>query len=169
MTHPLVIQLRFARSEFVRGLSDVNDEEARRRFMPMNCISWIIGHLAYQENTYWMKRAQRKDVAPQIEGLVGWDQPASTPPLADMWAAWHTVTTAADPYLDSLTTDTLTTFMIVNGKPHRESVGSMLRRVTYHYWYHLGESQAIRQMLGHTGLPEFVDDIHDEAPYVPEN
>ena len=33
MPHPLVAQLRFARSEFVRGLSDVNDEESRRRFM----------------------------------------------------------------------------------------------------------------------------------------
>ena len=168
MTHPLVAQLRFTRSEFVRGLQDVTDEEARRRFLPMNCISWIIGHLAYQENTYWMVRAQGKNVAPELQPLVGWDQPASTPPLADMWAAWHTVTEAADPYLESLTTDTLSTFMIVNGKPHSESIGSMLRRVTYHYWYHLGEAQAIRQMLGHTGLPDFVGAIHDEAPYVAE-
>ncbi len=35
-------------------------------------------------------------------------------------------------------------------------------------WYHLGESQAIRQMLGHTHLPIFVGAIHDEAPYIPE-
>lgn len=35
-------------------------------------------------------------------------------------------------------------------------------------WYHLGESQAIRQMLGHTHLPIFVGAIHDEAPYMPE-
>ena len=168
MTHPLVAQLRFTRSEFVRGLEAITDEEARRRFLPMNCISWIIGHLAYQENTYWMVRAQGKNVAPELQPLVGWDQPASTPPLADMWAAWHRVTEAADPYLESLTTNTLSTFMVVNGKPHAESVGSMLRRVTYHYWYHLGESQAIRQMLGHTGLPDFVGDIHDEAPYTPE-
>lgn len=168
MPHPLVLQLRFTRSELVRGLKDVTDEEARKRFMPMNSISWIIGHLAYQENTYWMVRAQGKNVAPQLQPLVGWDQPASTPPLADMWSAWQAVTEASDPYLDSLTTDMLSTFMIVNGKPHGESVGSMLRRVTYHYWYHLGESQAIRQMLGHTHLPDFVGDIHDEAPYVPE-
>ncbi len=168
MTHPLVAQLRFSRSEFQRGMVGITDEEARRRFVPMNCISWFIGHLAYQENTYWMKRAQGKDAAPQLEGLVGWDQPASTPPLADMQAAWQAVTTGADVYLDTLTTDMLSTFMIINGKPHRESVGSMLRRTTYHYWYHLGEAQAVRQMLGHTSLPDFVGDIHDEAPYVPE-
>ncbi len=169
MTHPLVAQLRFARSEFQRGLQGITDEEARKRFMPMNCISWMIGHLAFQENRYWMVRALGKDAAPQLDGLVGWDQPASTPPLADMWAAWEAVTQATDPYLDTLTTETLQSFYIINGKPHVESVGSMLRRTTYHYFYHLGEGMAVRQMLGHTNLPEFVGAIHDEAPYIPES
>ena len=63
----------------------------------------------------------------------------------------------------------MTTFMMVNGKPHRESVGTLVRRMTYHYWYHLGESQAIRQMLGHTDLPGFVGAIGAEAPYIPES
>lgn len=168
MAHPLVDQVRFTRSELQRGLAGITDEEARRRFMPMNSISWIIGHLAFQENTYWMIRAQGKDVAPQLQPLVGWDMPASTPPLDEMWAAWHAVTEAADPYLDSLTTEMLTRRMIVNGRPYPETVGTMLRRVAYHYWYHLGEAMAIRQMLGHTRLPEFVGDIGDKAPYRPE-
>ena len=51
--HPLVTQLRFTRSEFLRGLEGITGEEARRRFEPMNCISWIIGHLANQEHAYW--------------------------------------------------------------------------------------------------------------------
>jgi hypothetical protein len=29
----------------------------------------------------------------------------------------------------------------------------------YHYWYHLGEAHAIRQMLGHQDLPQFVGDM----------
>ena len=49
MTHPLVTQLRFARSEFVRCLEGVSDEDARHRIMPMNCISWMVGHLAAQD------------------------------------------------------------------------------------------------------------------------
>ena len=32
----------------------------------------------------------------------------------------------------------------------------------------LAEIQAIRQMLGHTSLPEYVGDIETEAPYRPE-
>ncbi len=36
MTHPLVTQLRFARSEFVRCLEGISDEDARHRIMPKN-------------------------------------------------------------------------------------------------------------------------------------
>jgi hypothetical protein len=39
----------------------------------------------------------------------------------------------------------------------------------YHYWYHTGENAAIRQNLGHTGLPNFVGDIDGEAPYRAES
>jgi len=46
MAHPLVEQLRFARSELRRGLEGVTDEEARQRILPMNCIAWNVGHLA---------------------------------------------------------------------------------------------------------------------------
>jgi hypothetical protein len=44
----------------------------------------------------------------------------------------------------------------------------MLQRVTYHYWYHIGEGQAVRQLLGHAKLPQFIGNIHVEAPYEPE-
>ena len=49
MTHPLITQLRFTRSEWLRALEGVSDEDARKRFLPMNSISWTIGHLAWQE------------------------------------------------------------------------------------------------------------------------
>ncbi|MBE3039181.1 MAG: DinB family protein, partial [Chloroflexi bacterium] len=53
MTHLLVTQLRFARSEFVRCLDGIPAEDAVRRMGPMNSISWMVGHLSNQENTYW--------------------------------------------------------------------------------------------------------------------
>ena len=34
----------------------------------------------------------------------------------------------------------------------------------FRYWYHNGDNQAIRQMLGHEELPRFVGNIDDEAP-----
>jgi hypothetical protein len=58
--HLLVTQLRLARSEFVRCLEGVSEEDAIRRLMPMNCISWMVGHLANQEHRYWVVLAQYK-------------------------------------------------------------------------------------------------------------
>jgi hypothetical protein len=40
-------------------------------------------------------------------------------------------------------------------------------RNMYHYWFHMGEAHAIRQMLGHSHLPQFVGDM-SEALYQPE-
>ena len=168
MTHPLVEQLRFTRSEFVRALEGVTDEEARRRFLPMNCISWMIGHLAWQEQRYWLTRASGQILVPEINQLAANGAPASTPPLADMWQAWRAITAAGDPFLDSLTTEKLTTYMMGTGEPDAETIGTRLRRTTYHYWYHTGESQAVRQLLGHTDLPQFVGDMEGAATYRPE-
>lgn len=168
MIHPLVDQLRFARSEFVRSLAGVGDEDARRRLGPMNCLSWIVGHLADQEQRYWLQRSGRPLVEPGLNALVGYGRPASTPPLAEMWDAWRAITAAADPYLDSLTGADLEALPTAYGPPPGESVGTMLLRVIGHYWFHNGEAQAIRQMLGHTNLPEFVGAIGKQAPYRPD-
>jgi hypothetical protein len=165
--HLLVSQLRFARSEFMRGLNGVSADEALRRFEAMNCISWTVGHLAAQENRLWVLMAQGKVLFPELTNLVGYGKPASTPPLADMWEAWRTITAAADPYLDSLTPAMLQTHLTWEGKQRAESVGTTLLRNTYHYWFHLGEAYAVRQMLGHKGLPDFVGNMA-AAAYHPE-
>jgi hypothetical protein len=44
--NPLVLQLRFTRSEFILAVRGIKDADALKRFMPMNCISWNIGHMA---------------------------------------------------------------------------------------------------------------------------
>ncbi len=163
MVHPLVEQLRFARSEFRRGVAGVTDEEVRRRFLPMNSISWNIGHLAWQEQRYWLTRAQDQTPLPELNRIVASGGPATTPPLREMLAAWRKVTKAVDPWLDSLADAELGSDL--GGPGPRRSVGDSLHRVTYHYWFHVGEILAIRQVLGHSRLPEFVGDIERRAPY----
>jgi len=169
MTHPLVLQLRFTRSEFKRALAGLSDADARRRIMPMNCISWNIGHMAWQEQRYWLWRGQGQILLPQLNDLFAYGAPASTPPLDEMWTAWQTIINAADPWLDTLRTENLHEPIIIDGAPSDYLFGTLLQRVIYHYWYHTGENMAIRQQLGHTELPEFVGDIDTEAPYRPEN
>jgi len=168
MTHFLVDQLRFTRSELVRCLEGVSEEDGVRRLGPMNCISWIVGHLAHQENTYWVGQAQGRDIFPELHRLVGWGSPASTPPLGEMWETWRTITHAADEYLDRLTVESLQGYLKWDESPHRETVGTKLLRNIYHYWFHLGEAHAIRQQLGHRDLPQFVGDMSRQAAYRPE-
>ncbi len=168
MTHPLVDQFRFTRSEWLRGLEGVTDEDAGRHFGSMNSIGWIVGHLAWHEHRYWLERAQSRSLFPKLNEICAYGAPMSTPALSEMLSIWHEVTHAADPYLDGLTTETLQEPLWLDGQPTSQSTGSALRRVTYHYWYHIGEIQAIRQMLGQTNLPQFVGDIETEAPYQPE-
>jgi uncharacterized damage-inducible protein DinB len=165
--HPLVTQLRFARNEFQRCLDGVSAEDAVHRFEPMNCISWIVGHLANQENTYWVLVAQNREIAPGLRELVGFGKPASTPPLDEMWAVWRTVTAAADEFLDTLSSAELLVHFERQGRVVDESVGTLLMRNIYHYWFHMGEAHAIRQMLGHRDLPQFVGDM-SKAVYRPE-
>jgi hypothetical protein len=78
------------------------------------------------------------------------------------------VTKAADPHLDSLTTRDLLRDLPDGGKPSGQSLGSALRRVTFHYWFHIGEINAIRQMLGQRHLPEYVGNLEAMAAYRPE-
>ena len=167
MPHPLVVQLRFTRSEFKRALEGLTDVDARKRLMPMNCISWNIGHLAWQEQRYWLTRLQHKVLLPELNEKFCFGCPALTPPLDDMWTAWRTIVDAADPFLDTLSTDDLQRTLVMDGEPTIRTAGSFMQRVLYHYWYHTGESMAIRQMLGHTNLPDFVGNIDQEAPYQP--
>ena len=167
MTHPMVLQLRFTRSEFKRGFSGANDEDAARRFLPMNCLAWNVGHLAWHEQRYFMQIPQGTLLYPEIATGFAYGAPALTPSLAETAAAWEAITQAVDAWLDELTTARLQERVVRNGKVLDATYGSFLQRVIYHYWYHNGENQAIRQMLGHSNLGEFVGDIDHEAPYIP--
>jgi len=166
MVHPFVDQLRFTRSEFKRALAGLSDVDARQRIMPMNCISWNVGHMAWQEQRYWLFRAQGYYLLPEVNRLFAYGAPASTPALDDMLDAWQQITRAADPWLDTVTNEILLKQVMVDGEPG-PTFGNLLQRVLYHYWYHTGENSAIRQALGHVDLPQFVGDIDEEAPFRP--
>ena len=168
MPHPLIDQFRFTRSEWRRSFDGVSPEDAEAHMGKMNCISWIVGHLAWHEQRYWLQFGTGRVLYPILNELYAYGAPMSTPPLADMLGLWEHVTQAADPFLDTLTTELLQAPLLREGQDVGQSHGSALRRITYHYWFHCGEIVAIRQVLGQTGLPEYVGDIEELAPYRPE-
>jgi hypothetical protein len=168
MSHPLVTQLRFTRSEWRRGLQAVTAEEASRRFGSINPIAWMIGHLAWQEQQYFLTWPSGERPYPDIAREFVSGGPPSTPPLSRVLDAWRAITAAADGWLDTLTADDLGRHVVSSGKQLQRRYGDLLQRVIYHYWFHNGENQAIRQALGHTRLPQFVGSIDTKAPYRPD-
>lgn len=168
MPHPIVLQLRFTRSEFRRA-AKVSEEDSQKRVGPMNCISWTVGHLAWQEQRYFIYFPTGDYLIPEIQDNYGFGSLASTPSAKDMWDAWRKITKEADVWLDTLTSQNLLETVDVKGRrPTTRLYGSLLQRVIYHYWYHTGENMAVRKMLGHKGFGHFVGDIDGKAPYTPE-
>ncbi len=167
--HTLVLQLKFTREEFKRALKGLSDEDASNRLLPMNCISWNVGHLAWQEQRYFLYFGQGQLPYPEVQEAFAYGAPASTPSLREARSFWRKITKLADPWLESLTTVKLKSHILKpDGTPSERVIGNLLQRVIYHYWYHTGENLAIRQMLGHKNLPQFVGNIDDQAPYTPE-
>ena len=168
MPHPLVTQLRFTRSEFKRAISKISEVDARKRVMPMNSISWTIGHLAWQEQRYFLYFPTGTLIVPELQEKYAFGSPHSTPPLKEMLSAWRKVTKATDKWLETLTTKKLQQMVELDGKKTTKMYGNLLQRVIYHYWYHLGENMAVRKILGHKRIGYFVGNIDGKAPYTPE-
>ena len=168
MPHPLVLQLRFTRSEFRRAIAKVSEQDAIKRIGPMNSISWTIGHLAWQEQRYFIYFPTGEYILPEIQENYAFGSPHSTPPAKEMWAAWRKITRAADKWLDTMTTRKLLQMVELDGKKTNRMYGNLLQRVIYHYWYHTGEDMAVRKMLGHSNFGYFVGNIDGKAPYTPE-
>jgi hypothetical protein len=166
MPHPLVLQLRFTRAEFLRGLEGLSADDAVRRVGRLNSTSWNVGHLAWQEQRYWLYRLQNQLPWPDIQKQFCYGCPPITPPLAEMLSVWRAITDLADPFLDTLTGDDLLAQHPLGSDGAFFTAGNLMQRVIYHYWYHNGENQAIRQVLDHAGLQDFVGNIDDEAPYL---
>ena len=167
MIHPIVTQLHFTRSEFVRCFENVPLEDACRRLESMNCLSWTIGHLAAQEHLLWVEMAQGQNIAPGLHQRVGYGRPSSTPAWDEMWTLWHAITKKADEYLCHLKPEKLKTHFVWEGKLIEENVGILLLRNIYHYWFHLGKSHSVRQVMGHSDLPVYVGNM-SSVRFVPE-
>src|SRR5262245_18264880 len=131
----------------------------------MNSIGWIVFHLAWHEQLAFLTRLADVTPVPTANEHSINGEPASTPLLADPIAAWRQVVAATDSILEALDTPALEAWLPQTRQPHTRTVGSTVQRVTYHYWFHIGEIISIRQILGHPDVPEFVGDIDGEAPY----
>ena len=133
---------RFALAEFARGVEGLTDDEARTRLTKadgtqMNAISWIAGHIA----GHWLRRPARLD-------RFDFGSNDATPPsleealqlLGEAQATIAAIGNADDALLSSKPG---------GGRDPGENIGTAIMRAVLHTWFHTGEINAIRQMLGH--------------------
>ena len=98
----IINQLKFTRGEFRKGFTGVGEEEGLRRFLPINSIGWMVGHLAWHEQLYWLTRLQGITPIPELNELASFGGQASQPSLTRMIAYWEQVTGEADRFLEKL-------------------------------------------------------------------
>jgi uncharacterized damage-inducible protein DinB len=169
MPHPLILQLRFTRSEFARAFKGVTEEEAVQRPHGLNAIGWAVAHLTWQEQKYFLHYGQAELPYPDVDRVCRPGAPASTPTLEEAQRVWREVTRRADPWLDDLDVAAMAApYRKQDGSHGARIVGDLVQRTIYHYWFHLGQVVAVRRLLGHEKVPQFVGSIDQQASYVAE-
>jgi hypothetical protein len=58
-----------------------SEEDGARKIEPMNTIGWTVGHLAWQEQLYFLTRAQGRTPVPLLNEVAASGGPPSTPSL----------------------------------------------------------------------------------------
>lgn len=162
MAPPLIKQLQFTRADFIRSLDTVTEEEATRIYFPMNPISWNICHVACQEQRHLLKDTP---ILPEITTKFGWGSKPSTPTLTYAWDVWNSITKAVDKRLAEFSEEDMMQEVFMEDEGVSYVNGNAIQKIIYHYWYHLGECMAIRQLYGTKNLYEPVGDLDHEAPY----
>ncbi len=144
---------RFTLEEFERGLEGLSDEDAQIRMKKpdgteMNAVSWTIGHIA----SYWLfayALMTQEPLPHQGDRLfVGAAADPTPPPLADMRAMFADAKTRTEAWLPGID-DQLLSAKRDFGPRADENLGTQLMRGVLHTWFHTGEINTIRQMLGH--------------------
>ena len=154
--HTLVALQHLTREEFLRGLAGVSNEDARQRVGPMNCVGWIVGHMAWQEHVLFVAGPRGTRIDTEYRSFTTGSL-SSQPSLEEALALWHTTCEAADLWLHAATEESMSELFDSPGlRGLGENAGTLLVRNIFHYWSHIGEISAIRQVLGHRA-PEFVD------------
>lgn len=158
----IVAMLLVTRRAFRRALRGIPDREAMVRVGGMNSVSWIVTHVAWQEDTFWRYWAQGLAPNPRlVQAQTG--APPSVPEFQQALADWREVISATEPYLGSLSAEALAR----HPEPPEpgleqllaeQNLGTLVVRCLMHYWSHIGEISAIRSLLGIAG-PEFVGNL----------
>ncbi len=120
MTIALFARRYSVRRELIRWLDGVSQQ-----LEPINSTSWIIGHLAVQDQQQGIEPAQAALQDPSHPDFVGNGKPASPPPVDEMWTIWSGFKYETDQNFETKTSQMLTTHQEKDEAPGSESAGRL--------------------------------------------
>ena len=158
----------FALSEFRRGLEGLTEEEIQARTAKadgtqMNAISWIVGHIA----SHWLGVAAYATQGEFPAALIGrFNGPSADPTPPPLGEALQMLDDARDATDWTSTADDALLSTTYHDSPtgRHGNVGTALMRAILHTWFHAGEINSVRQMLGHPEIP-FVGSMVDKLEW----
>ena len=117
----------------------------------MNAISWTIGQIA----GHWLivtSYASDEEPDPALLRFFGPEADPTPPSLSEAIRLLEEANTSVD-WLASADDTLLSASHEGHVLGHHGNVGTALMKAVLHTWFHTGEINAVRQMLGHTEIP----------------
>jgi uncharacterized damage-inducible protein DinB len=155
--HPLLIQIGFNHAAFHLNVDGISHAESLTSpGASGNCLNWVVGHIVAARQRWlatvlggkptiditrlpvYARGAQRLvdgAGAVRLEELVAAYDAAQAPLLAGMAALTPERMGEKAPFSP--------------GNDPRETIGSLVAKLTYHEGYHTGQTGILRRMLGH--------------------
>lgn len=151
--HHLVRYLQHARRELRRAVDGMALPDLERHVGGINSVAWMVGHLAWQEQAYWL--TSRGEPALADLDAYGRGRPDATSEFDALFAVWVRVTAAADGWLTRLGDADVRSHLRGRRLFEQENVGTLLTRTSSHYYLHIGQITAVRRLLDDR-VPAFV-------------
>jgi len=149
MAHHLVRYVWHVRRELERALDGISEEDLNKEVHGLNSIAWMIGHLANQEQAYWLLFRNEELIDKNLRHYNNKVEEGKD--FAELFELWKTITNRSNAWLETATTSDLeNTF-----EKAKENTGSLMTRVIGHYYFHIGQIATIRKLLGYD-VPGFV-------------
>ncbi|MCA9835761.1 MAG: DinB family protein [Trueperaceae bacterium] len=153
MSLHLVKYVFHVRRELNRALEGLSEADLDKRVAGINSCAWIVAHLAWQEQRYWLEPRG----LPQVADLSAYRNGATltNPNFAEVYPLWQEIIRQSESWLEGLAEDDLRNHFRGNKFFELENIGSLMTRVIGHYYLHIGQITAIRKILGYE-VPGFV-------------
>ena len=142
----IIDQYKITNNQVLNYINDISDEESKAIFAPLNCISWTLGHLSRYNNLAFAARAKGEQIPEEFRDFEN-GSPHSQKDLSYVKGLWEKTLNDTDKFLDNLKEEDLKR-ILNNDSYDVDNLGTVMTRMIFHSWNHLGEIASVRQLLG---------------------